>query len=116
MGLVHEKFYNLNNIVICFNGVFNAFINFRPNLSQWHSDQSRDDYKVYVLFNGKKRWIKNIDVFNSYNFKWENIRLINPAVAKNIKINNLVREAGDIKVYALNDNGYKRHIVNPAVF
>ena len=78
--------------------------------------RAEDDYKVYVIFNSKKRWVKNIDVFNSYGFKWEDIKVVNPAMAKKMELNNLIRMEEDIKVYALNDFGYKRHIFNPTVF
>ena len=78
--------------------------------------RAEGDYKIYTIFNGQKRWIKNIDVFNSYGYKWTNVQVVSPAVLKNIAVNNLIRESGDIKVYALNDAGYKRHIINPVVF
>lgn len=78
--------------------------------------RAEDDYKIYLVFNGKKRWLKNIDVFNSYGFKWQDIKAVNPATARKMPLNNLVRMEGDIKVYALNDFGYKRHIINPSIF
>jgi len=78
--------------------------------------RAQDDYKVYVIFNDKKRWLKNLEVFNSYNFKWENVKIVNSDTIKNIGFNNLVRTEGDAKVYALNDFGHKRHILNLDVF
>lgn len=78
--------------------------------------RAEDDYKVHVVFNGKKRWIKNIDIFNSYNFKWKDIKVVNPAVVKRMEASNLMRESGDVKVYVINEFGYKRHIINPSVF
>jgi len=73
-------------------------------------------FKIYTTFHNMRRWIKNAAVFNSYNYKWEDILVIPPIYIEDMPMNNLVREEGKIKVYAINDNGYKRHISNPRVF
>ncbi len=74
------------------------------------------DFKIYVVFHNQRRWIKNIDVFKSYGHKWENISVIPPVYIEDMPMNNLVRQEGDFKVYAINDAGYKRHIASPEVF
>ena len=35
-----------------------------------------NDYRVYVIENGQKRWIVNPEVFNNHHFKWYQIELI----------------------------------------
>jgi len=44
--------------------------------------RAEDDHRVYVLTKGgdrgKRRWIRDIEVFNSYNFKWEDVRVVPP--------------------------------------
>lgn len=74
------------------------------------------DFKIYTILKNKRRWIKNVEVFKSYGYKWENILVIPPVYIEDMPMNNLVRQEGDIKVYAINDAGYKRHISNPEVF
>ena len=78
--------------------------------------RAENDYKIYVIQNGNKRWIRNVDIFNSYNFNWNDIKIISQKELEKLPINNLIREKNDVKVYALNDNGYKRHILNPEIF
>ena len=74
------------------------------------------DFKIYTIFKNKRRWIKNIEVFKSYGYKWEDILIIPPIYIEDMPMNNLVRQEGDTRVYAINDAGYKRHIANPEVF
>jgi len=78
--------------------------------------RAEDDYKVYLLSPGKRRWIRNIDVFNSYNFKWEDVRVVPPIVLTVFEFTNLLRQQGDEKVYLISESGFKRHIPSPSVF
>ncbi len=39
--------------------------------------RAEGDYKVYKLENGKKRWIKTINAFNRWSFKWNEIASVN---------------------------------------
>jgi hypothetical protein len=73
------------------------------------------DDKIFVTHNNKKRWIRNQIIFNSYKFSPGSERIITKAEMDKIIYNNLVR-VGGVKVYALNDVGYKRHIFNPDIF
>lgn len=73
------------------------------------------DDKIFVTHNNKKRWIRNQIIFNSYKFSPGSEKIITKAEMDKIIYNNLVR-VGGIKVYALNDVGYKRHIFNPDIF
>jgi len=73
------------------------------------------DDKIFVTHNNKKRWIRNQIIFDSYKFSSSSVKIITKAEMDKIIYNNLVR-VGGIKVYALNDVGYKRHIFNPDIF
>jgi hypothetical protein len=39
--------------------------------------RAEGDYKVYKLENGKKRWIKTINAFNRWSFKWNEVASVN---------------------------------------
>ena len=78
--------------------------------------RAEGDHKVYLLSPGKRRWIRNIEVFNSYNFKWEDVRVVGPFVLTVFEFTNLIRQSGEEKVYIINDSGFKRHIPSPQVF
>jgi len=77
--------------------------------------RAEGDSKVFVINNNKKRWLRSEAVFNSYKKSWDAILVLPKAMVDKIPYNNLIRADG-IKVYALNDLGYKRHIFNPDIF
>lgn len=59
-----------------------------------------DGTKVYALNDlGYKRHIFNPDIFNSYNLSWDDVADINQTELENYPDSNLVRQAGDEKVY-----------------
>lgn len=72
--------------------------------------------KVYVTHNNKKRPLNNSEVFNSYNYSWEDVLVLTQSMMDSIPSVNLIRLKGTEEVYLLNDLGYKRHIPNPEVF
>lgn len=72
--------------------------------------------EVYVMHNNKKRWLKTVDIFNSYGHPWDQIYSLTQSMVDVIPNNNLIRLTGTEEVYAVNDLGYKRHILNPEVF
>ena len=78
--------------------------------------RGKNDFKVYLVHNGTKRWLKNIDIFNSYNLDWKDIQAVSDKIINAIPPTKLIQTKGDIKVYLLNDLGYRRHITNPDVF
>jgi hypothetical protein len=73
--------------------------------------------KVYVLIDGKKKWISTPEVFEQLGYKWTAIKIIaaTELAAYPDYEDNLIRQIGDEKVYLV-VNGVKRHIPNPAVF
>lgn len=72
--------------------------------------------KIYIIHNNKKRLLNNLSVFNSYDYLWDNIFVLTKSMIDSIPTNNLVRLQDTKEVYALNNFGYKRHILNPGVF
>ncbi|MBI2582775.1 fibronectin type III domain-containing protein, partial [Candidatus Azambacteria bacterium] len=75
--------------------------------------RAANDFKVYVVFNKNVRWIKSPAVFKSYGYDWNAIRVIAPGEFATLEKTTLVRAKNDIKVYQINDKGFRRHIPNP---
>lgn len=72
--------------------------------------------KVYYLTeSGLKRHLQNPEVFLSYNNKWEDITEVNQTELNGYENNELIRLAGDEKVYKIED-GQKRWIKTAEVF
>lgn len=69
----------------------------------------------YVTESGTKRHIPTIDIFNSYNDRWEDIVELSPADISSYPDNNLIKKEDDPKVYKL-ENGQKRWIQTASVF
>lgn len=94
-----------------------------------------DDSKIYFIENNQKRWISSVEVFNSNNFKWENVKEIDKptldSIADGLNILNKIESQsiisillgnGDLarssfgpEVYVIRD-GKKEHIVSPDEF
>ena len=72
--------------------------------------------EVYVINNNQKRPISNLEVFNSYGYAWNDVLTLTQSMIDSIPVNNLVRLKGTERVYALNNLGYKRHLLNSNVF
>jgi hypothetical protein len=71
---------------------------------------------VYVLDGGYKRWLRSVDIFNSYGYAWNAIYPVTRAMSQAIPSQVLVRRQGAQEVFVLNEQGYRRHILNPTVF
>ena len=72
--------------------------------------------EVYVINNNQKRPISNLEVFNSYSYAWNDVLTLTQSMIDSIPVNNLVRLKETERVYALNNLGYKRHLLNSNVF
>lgn len=95
-----------------------------------------DDPKIYFIENNQKRWISSIEVFNSNNFKWENVKEVDKTTLDNIaegpnisskiefqsaipislKSGDLIRSSSGPEVYIITSEGKKEHIVSPDEF
>ncbi len=93
------------------------------NISQEELDAYLDDEllkdseqpAVYLICNGLKRHIPSPAVFNSYGFDWDDISIVDQAEINDYFNVNLIRAAGDTKVYLL-ASGKKHWIPSLAVF
>ncbi len=72
--------------------------------------------KVYAIVGGKKHWVPSPDVFNSYNYNWDNIEVVSQSVLDNYPRIKHIRLSGGEKVYYITESGMKRHVLNPDVF
>jgi len=72
--------------------------------------RATNDPKIYYLTeNGLKRWIPTIEIFNSYNNKWEDVIELSLTELNAYPDSILIRLEGGTKVYKL-ENGKKRWI------
>ncbi len=74
------------------------------------------DGKVWVTCNNKRRWIINETIFTANGYSWSAVQDISDIELAKLPFNNLIRAADDVKVFAMNDSGYKRWIQNPDIF
>ncbi len=76
-----------------------------------------ESFKVYVIIQGKKKWISTPEVFETLGYKWTAIAVVDKADIDRIADyeDNLIRAINDYKVYIV-VNGIKRHIPNPEIF
>ncbi len=72
--------------------------------------------KLYVIHNNKKRPVSNLEVFNSYGYVWDEVLALTQSMLDSIPLNNLIRLKDTDEVYALNNFGHKRRILNSDVF
>jgi len=86
------------------------FFSYAQSYSDGSLLRAEDDTKVYAIHNQKKRWIQSVEIFNSYNFKWQNIKTISENDLAGIEENQLIRLKGDAKVYLIDENGARKHI------
>lgn len=70
--------------------------------------------KIWAFWNNKRRQIRSEVILNSYDSPV--LQSVSDLTLGQKPINNLVRVKDDIKVYALNDLGFKRWIQNPGIF
>jgi lysyl oxidase len=75
-----------------------------------------DTGNVYLLSDGRKRWIRSVDIFNAYGYAWEAIYPVTESMIQAIPPQTLIRQRGSSQVYVLNEFGYRRHVLTPAVF
>lgn len=79
--------------------------------------KTADSPKVYVIIQGKKKWISTPEVFETLGYKWTAITITDSNTLKSIVDfeDNLIRAIGDYKVYMV-VNGIRHHVPNPEIF
>ncbi len=71
---------------------------------------------VYVVQQGRKRWLRSVDVFVSYGSSWSAVYPVTAAMIDAFPDQRLIRQQGTASVYVLSEQGYRRHILSPDVF
>ncbi len=76
-----------------------------------------DSFKVYVIIQGKKKWIPTPEVFETLGYKWGSITIVDANTIKSLPDfeDNLIRANNTIQVYLV-VNGVRHHIPNPEIF
>lgn len=77
--------------------------------------KTSDSPRVYVMYNSLKRWIRSPMIFESYGFKWNQIKIVKTEVLNQIPDAVLVRYFLQPRVYVL-ENNQKRWIISAKVF
>ncbi len=60
---------------------------------------------VFLITKNKKHRVPNIDIFNSYGYKWSDVLEVDQAIEHSYEVANLIKTASDEKVYYLTCNG-----------
>lgn len=71
---------------------------------------------VFVIQDGRKRWLRSADIFTSYGHGWNAVYPATRAMIDAIPTQALIRRVGTDEVFVLNERGYRRHILNATVF
>jgi glucose/arabinose dehydrogenase len=77
--------------------------------------KAEGDSKIYVVQKNRKRWLSSEEIFRSYGYSFANVYEVPKAVLGAISSQAFVKAKGGTTVYMVNDAGYKRRILNPAV-
>jgi len=70
---------------------------------------------VYVIHNNRKFPLRTAEMFESRGFSWDDIYWFPQSVVDAIP-NAPIRAVGGTAIYAVNANGFRRHVLNPTVF
>lgn len=64
---------------------FTPFISIAANYLEDSLLKAEGDIKVYLIKNNTKRWVSSLEVFNFYDFKWQNVKVVSKKQAAAIK-------------------------------
>src|SRR3989344_7544690 len=70
--------------------------------------RAQGDSKVFLVENGKKYWVRSADIFNSYSFKWSNIKETSANELAGYPFVTLVAKPGDPKIYYIGKSGKEK--------
>jgi glucose/arabinose dehydrogenase len=77
--------------------------------------KAEGDSKVYVMHHGRKRWLASEEIFRGYGYSFANVYEVPAAVLNAMSSQAVVRVQGGTDVYLLNEAGYRRRVLNPAI-
>ena len=79
--------------------------------------RARGDKKVYIIKGNYKRWIQDGSIIDMYGqLRWEDIVEIEPTVLNQYIESNVIRFAGDPRVYQVSSIGFKAWIKSEQEF
>src|SRR3989338_6836826 len=70
--------------------------------------RAQGDSKVFLVENGKKYWVRSADIFNSYSFKWPDIKETSANELAEYPFATLVAKPGDPKIYYIGKSGKEK--------
>ncbi len=77
--------------------------------------RAQGESKTFVLFHGQKYWLRTAEIFNSYKFKWADVKEVAPATLNAYPDVQAVKPTGDTKVYHVRGEE-KRWVRTPEAF
>lgn len=77
--------------------------------------RARGESKIFVLSRGQKYWLRTAEIFNSYKFKWADVKEVAPATLSTYPDVQTIRSAGDAKIYHVRGEE-KRWVRTPEAF
>lgn len=85
-------------------------------LKNWDLARSADGTKVYVILNGKKKWIASAEEFTRLGYKWSEVKTVAPDLLDTYAEVKLVKAKGTDAIYYVTNSGLKKLVLNDAVF
>jgi len=97
-----NKGYKWEDVTEINESIFKNYLEFTE---QRRLIRAESDQKVYYISeNGLKKWIRNIDIFNSYNNRWEDVVVVPKKDLDIYPDVELIKLEGDNRVYKLEDD------------
>lgn len=77
--------------------------------------RAKGESKIFVLFHGQKYWLRTAEIFNSYKFKWSDVKDVVLEKVNAYPDVQTIKPAGDAKVYHMQGEE-KRWVRTPEAF
>lgn len=72
--------------------------------------------KVYIVMNGKKRWIASAAEFSKMGYSWAKVKIVSSDVLDNMAEIKLIKAKGGSSIFYITGSGMKKLVLNDAVF
>lgn len=77
--------------------------------------RAKGESKIFVLFHGQKYWLRTAEIFNSYTFRWSDVKEVAPEKVNAYPDVQTIKPAGGTKVYYVHGNE-RRWVRTPEAF
>lgn len=77
--------------------------------------RAKGESKIFVLFHGQKYWLRTAAIFNSYKFKWSDVKEVSPEKANAYPDVQTIKPTNDTKIYHVRGEE-KRWVRTPEAF